>query len=87
MKPHRGLVENVGMLPRLPRQIRLGLAGDESPINRPDPLLLRDRQYRVKRAAHRARHVFRADHRAVVLLQLHHFTLEVLRPAVTLHPA
>src|SRR6266849_11145285 len=39
VKPHRRLAEKGGMLPRFPRQIRLRLASDESPIDGPDPLL------------------------------------------------
>jgi len=70
------------MLPRLPRQVSLRFAGDETPIYRSNALLLRNRQYRVKRAAHRAGHKFRADHGAVVSLQPGHFAAEVFRPAV-----
>ncbi len=33
MKPYRRLVENVGMLPRLPRQMRLRLARNESRVD------------------------------------------------------
>src|SRR5258708_32347602 len=62
MKPHRRLILNVGMLPRLPWIIRLRLAGDESPIDCSDAFLPGDGPDRVERAAHRARHVFRANH-------------------------
>src|SRR5258706_498629 len=56
VKPHRWLVEDVGMLPRVPRQIRLRLTGNESPVDGADPLLLRNREHCVKRAAHGTRH-------------------------------
>ena len=72
------------MLPRLPRQLRLRLAGDESPIDRPDPFLLGNGQHRVKRATHRTDHVLGADYRPVVLLKPRHLTLEVLRPAIVM---
>src|SRR5260370_14466961 len=84
VKPHRRLVEDVGMLPRLPRQIRLRLTSNESPVDDADPLLLCDGQYRVKGAAHGTRHVFRADHWTVVLFQPRHLAPEVFRPTVVM---
>src|SRR5260370_14933909 len=84
VKPHWGLAENVGMLPRFPGEIGLRLASDESPIDAADPLFLGNRQDRVKRAAHRTGHEFRADDGAVALLQANHFALGILPPTVVM---
>src|SRR5437870_9472522 len=51
VKPYGRLAENVRMLPGFPRQIRLRLAGDESPVDGSDAFLLGDWQNCVKRAA------------------------------------
>src|SRR6266536_4927252 len=82
VEPDGRLVQHIGMLPRLPGQVRLRPAGDEPPVDHADPLPLRDRQYRLERASHRARHVLRANHRSVVPLEPRDLTPEVLRPAV-----
>jgi len=42
VKPYRRLVENIGVLPGLPRIIRLRFTGDKSPVDGSDLLLLGD---------------------------------------------
>src|SRR5690349_1908906 len=44
VKPHRRIAEDVGTLPRVPRQVGLRLARDKSPVDGRDAVLLRDRQ-------------------------------------------
>src|SRR5579859_6365170 len=51
VKPDLRLLQNVRPLPRIPRQVGLRFARDESPIDGPDLLLLGNRQNRVERAA------------------------------------
>ena len=82
VKPHRRLVENIRMLPRFPRKIRLRFARNKSPVDRSHALLLRNRQHCVKGAPHRTRHVFCADYRPVILFQPRHLTFKVFRPTV-----
>ena len=72
------------MLPGFPRKISLRLAGDEPPIDRSNVFVLCNGQHCVKRAAHRTRHIFRADHGPVVFLQPRHFTFEIFRPAIVM---
>src|ERR1051326_7135356 len=69
VKPNRGIAEDVGTLPRIPRQVGLRLAGDKSPVDGRAAVLLRDRQDRVEGAADRACHVLGADDRTPVRLQ------------------
>src|SRR5258708_31143595 len=68
VKPYRRLAENVRMLPGFPGQIGLRFAGDESPVDGADALLLGDGENRVEGAAGGTRHEFRADDRTVGLL-------------------
>src|SRR6476660_3134509 len=44
VEPHRRLTVDVGLLPRVPRQIRLRLPGNETPVDCGNLVLLRDRQ-------------------------------------------
>lgn len=48
VEPDRRLTVYIRALPRIPRQIRLALAGNQAPVDRADTILFRDRQYRVE---------------------------------------
>src|ERR1700691_1007699 len=85
VEPHRRLLHNVGTLPRIPRQVSLRFARDETPVDRPNALLLGDRQNRIKSAALRTRHVLRANYRPVVFLsEPYYLLLERLRPVIVM---
>src|ERR1051326_5258215 len=62
VEPDGRIAEHVRTLPRIPRKIRLRLAGNESPVDGGDTVLLRDRKDGVKGAANRACHVLGADY-------------------------
>ena len=68
--------------PRIPRVVRLRLAGDEAPVVSGDVLLFEIAEHRVEAAAVGAGHVFGAEDRAAVALELLHARLDVLEPAV-----
>src|SRR5579859_139374 len=76
VKPDLRLLQNVRPLPRIPRQVGLRFARDESPIDGPDLLLLGNRQNRVERAAHGARHILGANYGAIEPPQPLHFAPE-----------
>src|SRR5665213_1206695 len=82
VEPYRRLRQHIGMLPRVPRQVRLRLARDQAPVDGADVVLLRQRQRVVERAARAPRHEFRADDRPMQWLQLLDARLEVLRPTI-----
>ena len=82
VKPDWRLALNIGVLPRLPGIVCLHLARDESPVDGSDPLLPGDGQDRVEGAAHRAGHIFGADHRTMKSSQARDFGFERLRLAV-----
>src|ERR1700758_4152814 len=79
VEPYRRLAQNVGTLPRIPRQICLRFSRYKAPIDRSDPLLLRDWQYGVERTSHRTRHILGADHWTVVFLQPRYLALKKFR--------
>src|SRR5262249_14869328 len=76
VEPNRGLCLWVCLLPRVPREDRLSFAIHESPVDRRDFVLLRDRQNRLECAASRARHIFGAENRTLKCLELLHAFLE-----------
>lgn len=84
MEPDGRLFRHVRVLPGVPRQVGLALAGDKAPVDCGNVMLAGNREDGVKSAAIPARHVFRAKNRPMKLLKcLHHF-LEILRPAVVM---
>lgn len=82
MEPDGWLVQNVRVPPRIPGIICLCLARDKTPIDGPHFIFLGQRQDCVKCASRAARHIFRANDRAVHLLQKIHFGFEIFRPVV-----
>src|SRR5262249_19795477 len=68
VKPDWRLIDDIGMLPGFPGQVRLGFTSHKAPVDRADALFLGDRQYRVEGAAYRAGHVFGTDYRPIVFL-------------------
>src|SRR6185369_9922944 len=78
VEPLRRLVLDVRLRPRIPGKIGLGLSKHESPVDRCNSKLLRDRKNRVKPTSFRASHVLRAQDRAMVALQPFHMFLKIL---------
>lgn len=69
VEPLFGLVVRIRLLPGVPRQIRLRLARDQTPVDCCYFVFLCDREDALKGAAPGARHVFRAQNGAVIFLQ------------------
>src|SRR6266446_6033661 len=82
VEPDSRFIHDVRVPPRIPRVISLRLSRDEAPIDRPDLILLREGQHRVKGAACAARHVLGTEHRAVQPLQEQNFVLEAFWPSI-----
>ena len=80
--PNRRLISHVRPLPGIPRNPRLALSRHQSPVDRADVILLRQRQNRIECAADIASHVFGADDRPMILLQQLHMRFKVLGPSV-----
>src|SRR5215203_3250737 len=70
VEPHGWFAIDVGVAPRIPRQVRLRLALHQAPVDGANAVLLEDGQRAAERAAVAARHVLRADDRPLVALQL-----------------
>jgi hypothetical protein len=82
VEPDGGLGEGVGARPGVPRVVGLGLAGDESPVDGRDVVLLGDRQVVVEGAAGAAGHVLGAEDGAAERLELLDARFELFGPAV-----
>src|SRR6185437_12025327 len=82
MKPDRGRLHDVRMLPRFPWIKSLRLAGDESPVDRSYVMSFGDRQNRVEGAADGARHVLGADDGPMIPLEPAHTFFEDLGPSI-----
>src|SRR5215813_12416433 len=82
VEPHRRFVQNVRVSPRIPWVIGLRFAGDETPIDCRNLVLLCQRQDRIEGASSPPGHVLRAEKRSVVFLQEQNFLFEALRPSV-----
>src|SRR3954454_11045917 len=83
VEPDRRLAIGVGMLPRVPRQKRLRLAGDQAPVDGAYVIFLGDRQRAFEGAAVTARHIFRANDRAFIAEQIFQAAFESFRLVVT----
>lgn len=70
VEPEFGFGLDVRLLPGIPGVPGLGFAGDQAPIDGGDLVLLGDRQDALEGAALGAGHVFRAENRAMISLQL-----------------
>ncbi len=77
-----GWREHIGSLPRVPREIGLGLSRHETPVNRADVVLLGEGKNRVEGAAIAARHVLRADDGTMQRLKRSHPGFEAFGPVV-----
>src|SRR5215213_4275306 len=82
VEPDGWLAIDVGVAPRIPRQVRLRLALHQAPVDGADAVLLEDRQRAGERAPVAARHVLGADERPLVALQLPDPRLELRRRVV-----
>ena len=69
MEPYGRRTIGVGVLPGIPREIRLSLTCDEPPVVHGDVQALGNWEYRLKRAALGSRHVLGADERPAVALK------------------
>jgi len=84
MKPDGGLGEDIRMLPGVPGKIRLGLTGDETPVNGCDVQLFSEGEDGIEGAAAAARHIFRTDDGTVERLKGSYASLKLLRPAIVM---
>jgi hypothetical protein len=74
---------HVGVLPGVPRQVRLRFAGNEPPVYRRDVIFLCDRQRALKRAAISSSHILRAKNGPSILLERQHVLLKNVGAVVT----
>src|SRR5512146_144283 len=82
MEPDRRLGKDVWTLPGVPREVRLGLAVDEAPVDHAHVHSLADRQNTVKGGARAPRHVLRTENRSSIGLELPDALEECFRPVV-----
>jgi hypothetical protein len=82
VEPDGGLRSHIGLLPRIPWKVGLGLASNEASVDCTHVVLLRYGEAVVEGVAGAAGHVLRADDGAVVLLQGDDTSLKALRPIV-----
>src|SRR5258708_38417682 len=82
VKPYWWGLQNVGLFPRIPRQVRLRFAGNQAPVNGCDMVSLGDGQNCVEGAADRTRHKFSAQNWTMVGFQPTHVLLKILGPVV-----
>src|SRR5205085_2140345 len=84
VKPDRRLTIHIRVLPRIPRQIRLGLTLDQSPIDHADMMNPADHQTTEEEAAIATSHVFCADDWPVVPLEPNDPLLKLCRRIVVM---
>ena len=81
MEPEWRLV-GILLFPGIPRENRIRFSCDKAPVVCADVFLVENRENRFKRAAMRARHVFRADHRTMEMAERLNFGEHFLRRVV-----